>query len=202
MKGGRFLFIGGVLLFAIGVILLVNNIIALNNLDPVPKNENPQWYAIINTFGVHAFRWFTVIMPVIFILAGVIGILRFWFFVGVTANLITLSIILLAGMVGRARIFLVPFYENWGEWFGFSARFTSWAYWISIMILAGLFQFFLLGMEAGANDGHNSFTITRAITRSLYLLMFLPLCYMACFVAAGNADRQMENIADEEQEGR
>ena len=183
MKGGRFLFAGGVLFFVTGVILLVNSIIVLPTLDPFPSHESPLWYDIVNTFGYNAFKNFAVIFPVILILTGIIGMIRFWFVANVAMNLVTWSIILLAGIVGRRRIFLVPFYENLGEWFGFSARFTSWAYWISIMILAAILQVFLYGVEVGANDGHDKFTITRALTRTLYLLVFLPLCYVFDWVA-------------------
>jgi hypothetical protein len=84
-----------------------------------------------------------------------------------------------------ARTLLVPFYENLGLWFRFSAERSSWAYMISIMVLGFCIHIYMTAIEAmtdikdGDEDYWDAYVITHSITRALFLFVFLPLCYVS-----------------------
>ncbi|MDR2084286.1 MAG: hypothetical protein LBP67_04760 [Bacteroidales bacterium] len=171
MKGKYFLIISGVLLALCGLIFLINNIIVIGKLAA---------WSELETFGDKAFRVGTVILPLLWIISGVFGILlgilqsdRLFTLanqVGTRINLITITIF--GGYIAACPLASSYYFENLGHWFGFSAE--SNALWIILYILIGIIVIYYTGLEA-ASEEWNRFVITRFIMRVIIIAVFIPI---------------------------
>jgi hypothetical protein len=197
MRGRITFFIGGLLLFVYGVLFLVNDIVVLRTLAPIEFPDDAivisNWIDKVPLWGEQIFRYGMIIVPCILIIVGLSGIsglwwlkddedepvIGLWLSSAIGIRLVTFTIVLQAAMVGRDRFLLMPFYENLGSWLGFAAHRTSWCYWSSVLLLGFCIHIYLTGLEAAAQDEWSAYTITHSATRALFLLVFLPVGYVA-----------------------